>query len=136
VPPSVHRACICCCCSLLWEVRTSYDPLDCAGIVHAHLPDMWSLTAHIVCMANTNAGKLCHSLLQNCSLHTLCFPCASVVFEQIHNLVFLGLCAELSQWQHHAVCSCSYGITAHHCMHHPTAHHPTCMTVKRCCFVM
>ncbi len=38
--------------------------------MHADLRELCSLTAHISCTANANAGKLCHSLLQNCSLHT------------------------------------------------------------------
>jgi len=41
-----------------------------------------------------DAGKLCHSLLQNCSLHTLCMICVLVIpFEHIENFIFPSLCA-------------------------------------------
>lgn len=108
-------------------------PLDRIGTIHANLPELCSLTAHIVCTAkaNCNVGKLCHSLLRNCSLHTLCFLCVSVdPFEHINNFhVSRPLCRAGSVFN-----SCGMQLQLLH--HSSSLHHPTFMKVKSCCSVM
>ena len=46
-----------------------------------HFSEQDSVIAHMHCTAKTNAGNLCYSSLQLCSLHNLCLLSEFVVLQ-------------------------------------------------------